>query len=303
MCAAPAAAKPRADLVVRSVGSPPASLQPGGSFSLSEKVSNRGAKRAKASVVSYLLSRDRKLSADDVKIGQRRVPRLKRHRASGGTQSVVVPGDAAAGLYRLLACADAKGALKEKNERNNCLVARGRLRVLALQAPAVGAAPVALSVTQPTSHGTPSSGGVPPGGGGSTPPVTPPAEVCNGADDDGDLAIDEGVIPDWPHAHVTCFSDGPHLLGCDLGWYDLDGNPADGCEYDGPDNPGPETCNGLDDDADGQIDDGLVFPDVPHGVELCGQSGTIETICAPGWSDTDPNTPGCETQSLRARRR
>src|SRR4051795_10479065 len=71
LCAAPAAAKPRADLVGRSVGSPPATLQPGGSFSLSEKVSKRGARRAKAAVGSYPLARDRKLSADDLKIGQR----------------------------------------------------------------------------------------------------------------------------------------------------------------------------------------------------------------------------------------
>ncbi|HET7572021.1 MAG TPA: hypothetical protein VFJ77_05050 [Gaiellaceae bacterium] len=44
------------------------------------------------------------------------------------------------------------------------------------------------------------------------------------------------------HAAFACEGGGARLLACDPGWEDLDGNPADGCEYGLPD-PDGETAD------------------------------------------------------------
>ncbi len=60
-----------------------------------------------------------------------------------------------------------------------------------------------------------------------------------------------------PHAVAACDGGACAVGSCLEGFWDVDGLPGNGCEV-GPCVPtGPETCNGLDDDCNGLIDEGL----------------------------------------------
>jgi hypothetical protein len=117
------------------------------------------------------------------------------------------------------------------------------------------------------------------------------SELCNGLDDDGDLLVDEGLPVGAP------------AVDADLDTYAL--CPAVGDEGDCNDqiasiHPGAvETCNGLDDDCDAEVDDGN-----PGGGADCvvaGQmgacaEGTItcvnsDLVCEPA---VEPSTEVCD---------
>jgi hypothetical protein len=117
---------------------------------------------------------------------------------------------------------------------------------------------------------------------------------CNGTVDDGfDLAHDVGNCGacghacTYPHATALC-SDRLCARGaCDPGYFDLDGNPDNGCEYHCPNLvPKAETCNGIDDDCNGVVDDNPTDVGGPCGssVGTC-RAGTTAcvhgaTVCA-----------------------
>ena len=103
----------------------------------------------------------------------------------------------------------------------------------------------------------------------------PQLEVCNNLDDNCDGQIDEGFdlkfdalncgacgkVCSPPNAIGTCFNGGCAIAQCKPGFADLDKNPANGCEYTCLVNPpSVESCNGLDDDCNGVVDDNLVVP-------------------------------------------
>ena len=77
-------------------------------------------------------------------------------------------------------------------------------------------------------------------------PCQLPAESCNGSDDDCDGEVDEGLPCQQGIAQpceTSCGSEGTQMC-------------SDQCAL-GPCQPPAETCNGVDDDCDGQVDEGL----------------------------------------------
>jgi hypothetical protein len=87
---------------------------------------------------------------------------------------------------------------------------------------------------------------------GSVTTCTPHPEVCNGIDDDCDGVIDNGLNCDVCSgqadgtACTTIASDGSARTG-----HCYSGVCLSGCS------PTAEVCNGLDDDCDGHVDEGL----------------------------------------------
>ncbi|MCA9561543.1 MAG: putative metal-binding motif-containing protein, partial [Myxococcales bacterium] len=104
----------------------------------------------------------------------------------------------------------------------------------------------------------------PAGAGGESEPL------CDGADDDCDGSVDENfdlqndpahcgdcaTACAFEHAAPTCVEGACALGACEAGWWDVNGDAADGCEY--PcrvSNEGVEICDATDNDCDGSTDD------------------------------------------------
>ena len=100
-------------------------------------------------------------------------------------------------------------------------------------------------------------------------------EVCNGLDDDCDGQIDNGfditsdplncgacnTVCKVPNAIPSCTAGKCTILSCKPGFADVDKKVANGCEYSCPVfPPSTESCNGVDDDCNGLIDDSLTTP-------------------------------------------
>jgi hypothetical protein len=95
--------------------------------------------------------------------------------------------------------------------------------------------------------------------------VGPSPEQCDGLDNDCDGVVDNGINfqtdpTNCGQCGTTCGGGGSCVAGkcvlaCPAGFVNLNGNPADGCEYQCPVFPtAVETCNGKDDDCDGVPD-------------------------------------------------
>ncbi|MFT3775946.1 MAG: MopE-related protein [Minicystis sp.] len=97
--------------------------------------------------------------------------------------------------------------------------------------------------------------------GACTGAVTPTTEVCNGVDDDCNGQVDEGCIC-MPGTTITCYSgpNGTQDVGlCHGGTKTClpDGSGYGDCT--GEVTPITEVCgNGMDDDCDGQVDQGCI---------------------------------------------
>ncbi len=93
-------------------------------------------------------------------------------------------------------------------------------------------------------------------------------ERCNGLDDDCDEAIDEeiGVGAPCESGVGACAREGSGVCGAD-GLLACDAAPGDGSD---------ETCNGVDDDCDGAIDEGFDLGGACQGgVGLCAGPGAV----------------------------
>jgi hypothetical protein len=118
--------------------------------------------------------------------------------------------------------------------------------------------------------------------------------ACNTVDDDCDGPIDEDVdftdprhcgtcanVCNLANAIEGCVAGGCTVVACLPGFVDEDGDDSNGCEY-GCTPTGPETCDGLDNDCDGEfdLDDGdLNAPS--NFCEMLGEcAGTMPTCAA-----------------------
>lgn len=147
-------------------------------------------------------------------------------------------------------------------------------------------------------------------------------EVCDGVDNNCDGRIDEGFDTQTNPAHcggcnmrcalehaLPACMDGRCAVGqCDIGYFDLDRNPLNGCEYMCNRTGDTEVCDGIDNNCDGRRDEGI---DLQTDVANCGRcdnactfaNGTAQCVagacqlgaCAPGFVDADGNAAnGCE---------
>ena len=125
----------------------------------------------------------------------------------------------------------------------------------------------------------------------------PGTETCNNIDDDCDGVVDESLS----ESHATscgvgfCAATGTKTRTCSAGnWGSWSGSCVAG-------NPGTETCNNIDDDCDGVVDEGLSESrGISCGVGECGRTGTETRTCSTGswgsWSGTcTPGSPTSET--------
>ena len=125
-----------ADLKVRALSNPPASVERGGPFTSALRVANLGRRTARRSTVRGYLSRDSRKSRGDIPLQPARaVPRLRPGKAARRGVIARVPRATSTGLWFLIACADAARIVRETNERNNCRTAARRTVVKAAGTP------------------------------------------------------------------------------------------------------------------------------------------------------------------------
>ena len=164
-------------------------------------------------------------------------------------------------------------------------------------------------------------------------------ELCNAFDDDCDRMVDEGIDTDTdlahcggcgmacapPHAFAMCTGGVCGIDGCDVGWHDVDGDPATGCEYRCLVSETDDSlCDLRDNDCDGSIDEDVDFDNdmincgscgricsFAHASASCMMGACVIGSCDAGYYDIDgamtngceygcmPSTPPTETCNLR----
>jgi hypothetical protein len=138
---------------------------------------------------------------------------------------------------------------------------------------------------------------------------------CNGVvDDDFDVMVDVrncgecGIVCfDPPNAVPDC-DNGTCRYHCEEGWWDTNLNPSDGCEADTCEetNGGVEACDMIDNDCDGDVDEGIIKDtvdscgnycvdcDLPHADPACIDGVCRVASCHGGYIDCVITEPGCE---------
>ncbi len=154
-------------------------------------------------------------------------------------------------------------------------------------------------------------------------PTSGGVEACDGTDNDCDARTDEDfdfqrdprhcgfcghACPEPPHARALCHQ-ASCLYACVEGFYDVDGDPENGCESPTcvPSAGGVEICDLVDNDCNGMVDDGIVkdqpdscgplceFCVFENAAALCVEGVCRMGACMPDCQDLDrlPEN-GCE---------
>jgi hypothetical protein len=110
----------RPDLVVGVAEPQPTAVLPGGTLVVGNEIANIGGARAGRSTTRLYLSADRLRGAGDVVLAERATRALGAGRSTSMRIAVALPAGTAPGSYYLVACADARGVVAERRERNNC---------------------------------------------------------------------------------------------------------------------------------------------------------------------------------------
>ncbi|NOZ86474.1 MAG: choice-of-anchor D domain-containing protein [Deltaproteobacteria bacterium] len=150
-------------------------------------------------------------------------------------------------------------------------------------------------------------------------PVNPPvAEICDHKDNNCNGLVDEGINTDndpencgdcgvickYDEAYAMCVSGNCKIGSCKDGFADVDKDDSNGCEYPCPVNPpGFEECNGVDDDCNGLVDEGVTPPADPCEVTNNFGTCTGTWVCKEQDGSTDwqcvAKTPGAEICDLK----
>lgn len=111
---------------------------------------------------------------------------------------------------------------------------------------------------------------------------------------------DQYTLPDLPNATAGCRNGHIVIDSCDPSYYDINAQVSDGCEYYNVFS-GPEVCDGLDNNSNGQIDEGLTPPPPPqHAVFVCNGANGWQMMCDPEWEDANNDqSDGCEAARPR----
>ena len=105
-----------------------------------------------------------------------------------------------------------------------------------------------------------------------------------------------GIVCSFPNATPGCTAGNCSLISCLDGYYDIDHNPVNGCEYSCIISGLDDNCNGIDEDCDGNIDDN--YSPVTCGTGICVRQSTCSDgreICIPGEPETEgpPDSMTC----------
>jgi subtilase family serine protease/subtilisin family serine protease len=142
-----------ADLMLSAFSAPVASGA-GLSLVITDTTKNQGSNSAGASTTKFYLSADNILDAGDIPLGSRAVPILAANVSSSGSTSVTIPAATTAGLYYIIAKADADNVVAEINEGNNSAYRSIQigpdLIISYLSAPSAGGAGSAILVNDTT---------------------------------------------------------------------------------------------------------------------------------------------------------
>ena len=143
--------------------------------------------------------------------------------------------------------------------------------------------------------------------------VGPALETCNMVDDDCNGTVDDGYdltsdirncgmcgrTCSYPNAVAQCTTGSCSILACAGGFVNLDGMAANGCEYMCTRTSMTESCNGVDDNCNGMIDEGVTAPPtLCRTAGVCMSStatcmGSMGFVCS---YTTNPNYQTTETR-------